>query len=59
LFRLRGYLPFDASNVGEILKKTYIQDAPMDDEHWDKISPEGKYFDILKIINLKRQRFVK
>jgi len=41
-FLLRGYLPFDASNVGEILKKTYIQDAPMDDEHWDKISPEGK-----------------
>jgi len=36
-------LPFDASAVGEILKKTYIQEIHLDDDHWENVSPEGKF----------------
>jgi len=45
-FMLRGYLPFDDPNVGEILKKTYKAEPPMSDEHWNNISEDSK--DLLK-----------
>jgi len=41
-FLLRGYLPFDDPNQGEILKKTYRSEPPMTDAHWANISEEGK-----------------
>jgi len=39
---LKGRLPFDASGVGDILKKTFALEAPMEGVHWENISPEGK-----------------
>ncbi len=39
---MRGYLPFDAHDVNVILKNTLKAEIPLDDEHWEKCSPEGK-----------------
>jgi len=39
---VRGYLPFDAHDVNVILKNTLKAEIPLEDEHWDKVSPEAK-----------------
>mmetsp|Transcript_6087 Transcript_6087/g.5434 ORF Transcript_6087/g.5434 Transcript_6087/m.5434 type:complete len:96 (+) Transcript_6087:1368-1655(+) len=39
---LRGILPFDSHEVDTILKNTIKADVPLDDDHWSRISPEGK-----------------
>jgi len=40
--RLRGRLPFDAHNVDDILKNTLKMPLPLDEEHWDNVSPDCK-----------------
>jgi len=39
---LRGRLPFDAHNVDDILKNTLKMPLPLDEEHWDNVSPDGR-----------------
>jgi len=39
---IRGLLPFDAYEVDTILRNTLQGDIPMEDEHWQNVSPEAK-----------------
>jgi len=43
---VRGYLPFDAHDVNVILKNTLRAEIPIEDEHFEKVSPEAK--DLIK-----------
>lgn len=42
---MRGVLPFDSHEVDSILKNTLKGDVPLDDDHWNRVSPEGKFKD--------------
>jgi len=39
---LRGRLPFDAHHVDDILKNTLKMPLPLDEEHWDNVSPDAR-----------------
>jgi len=39
---LRGRLPFDSHNVDDILKNTLKMSLPLDEEHWDNVSPDAR-----------------
>lgn len=42
IYRLRGAMPFDGDNEKEVLKSVFKDEVPINDEHWQNISSEGK-----------------